>query len=68
MEVAMNGMRRLIAATLALLVMGALPAMAAAEDYECTTVTTITKHFRTFSDGSFEIEIIISEVRTCRPI
>lgn len=64
----MKGMRRLIVGTLALLAMGALPSAAVAQDSECTTVTTITKHFRIFSDGRFEIEIIISEVRTCRPI
>jgi hypothetical protein len=68
MEAAMKGVRRLIVGTLALLATGALPAAAAAQDYECTTVTTTTQHFTTYSDGHFEITVTVEAVRTCRPI
>jgi hypothetical protein len=59
---------RLVNCSVALLAIGMVPAAAVAQDYECTTVTTTTQHFTSYSDGHYEIIITVEAVRTCRPI
>jgi hypothetical protein len=68
MEAVMKGVRRLIVGTLALLATGALPVPAAAQDYECTTVTTTTLHITTYSDGHYTVTRTVTSVRICREI
>lgn len=64
----MKVVRRLVIGTLALLAMGVLPRWAAAEDYECITVTTTSQRITTYSDGSVRIITSIVTRTTCTPI